>query len=421
MGVLDGQAVNQSITNPAFINKNTDDVMPNKLGFNRALSGASIADIQAAVNKLYTCTGSSESTTGTVYSAPSNTISDGDSHQTALTKLANKFDPATGHTHTGAAGDAPPILGSSIASVPLMGFIQPGTTLTSVTGYSSDVSSAFVGKNASSTSTTLGVVVDSGHNKVRLLEATGAGAYHELLDTSGNLIYGRLTATAPTGGTWTLSYYSEVSGTETPYSFSSATDLLYWYQELQAPLVSTAVYNPTMDLFGPATGGGGSGSGGGGGGSLIWIEGVNSATPLFENSLEVYGFDQGLSQALYTSVKVPNSYTAGNPIKMRSEFYSPDSSGNVLFQTVTTLIRAGTDTISSTTNQRTSTNSAVTLGAGTVNIPQSVTFDLTSSSGQINSVSVSPNDILIIQLLRGSDTATSTARHMVYSSEVSFS
>lgn len=494
MGVIDGQAVSQAITNPAFINKNVDDVMPNKLGLNRVASGSSIADIQVAVNKLYTASGASESQSGTVYNAPSNTISNGDPYQTALTKLADKFDPATGHMHTGAAGDAPPISGGHITGVPLLGFLEAGSTIVGATGTQTNVTSLMIGKVPSSNSTTLGVVVDTSHNKVRVLAASGSGAYQEIVDSGGNLVYGRITATAPTGGTWNLGYFSEQSGVETSYSFATATNLFWWYQELFNPVLSTSVYNPTMEMFAPISGGAvtsiavsggapltgsvtlsaGSGvslsevgqniqiaatgnvssiaasgstqltgnvtlsagpgitlsevgqniqissTGVGGGGSLSWIEGVNSATPLFENNIEVYGFDKGLSQALYTSIKVPNSYSSGSPIKLRSEFYSPDSSGTVLFQTIATLIRTGTDTISSVTNQRTSTNSAVILGAGTVNIPQAVTFDLTDSTGKINGVSVSANDTLIVELLRGTDSATSTARQMVFASEVTF-
>jgi len=356
--------------------------------------------------------------------------------------------------HTGAAGDAPPISGGHITGVPLLGFFEAGSTILGATGTQTDVTSLMSGKMASSNSTTLGVVVDSSHNKVRILAASGSGAYQEIVDSGGNLVYGRITASAPTGGTWNLGYFSEQSGVETSYSFSAATNLFWWFQELFNPVLSTSVYNPTMEMFAPISGGavtsiavsGGmpltgpvtlsagtnitltevsqniqiSSSGGGGGGSLQWIEGVSSATPLFENNIEVYGFDKGLSQALYTSIKVPNSYSSGSPINLRSEFYSPDSSGTVLFQTIATLIRTGTDTISSTTNQRTSTNSAVTLGGGTINIPQAVTFDLTDSTGKINGVSVSANDTLIVELLRGTDSATSTARQMVFASEVTF-
>lgn len=114
MGVLDGQSVNAAITNPAFINKNQDDVMPNMLGFSRAGSGSTITDVQQDINFLFTATGVSESHDGTTYNAPASTIANGDTYETALTKLADKFDPSTGHTHSGIAGDGPQIPGSSI-------------------------------------------------------------------------------------------------------------------------------------------------------------------------------------------------------------------------------------------------------------------------------------------------------------------
>lgn len=105
MGVQDGFPVSASYTNPKFISKNTPDVMPYPLGFTG--SGTDIADIQLAVNKLYTATGASESTTGTVYNATAGTVSNGDTYEECITILADKFDAATGHKHTGAAGDAP--------------------------------------------------------------------------------------------------------------------------------------------------------------------------------------------------------------------------------------------------------------------------------------------------------------------------
>src|SRR5271166_5793023 len=174
MGVLDGQNVDQAVTNPAFINKNIDDVMPNQLGFNRLASGSSIADIQAAVNKLYTATGVSESQTGTVYNATASTINNGDPYQTALTKLANKFDPATGHHHTGAAGDGPLLTGSSFGSIPLLGYIEQGTTFTAGTGTSDNVTSLMTGKMSSSGPTVLGVCTIAPQNKCRMMSATGA-------------------------------------------------------------------------------------------------------------------------------------------------------------------------------------------------------------------------------------------------------
>lgn len=106
MGVIDGQAVNAAVSNPAWINKNINDVMPNLLGFSNP-STPSIADIQKAANTVYTATGASETQPGTNYNATAGTISNGQNHQTALGILANKFDAATGHFHTGTPGDGP--------------------------------------------------------------------------------------------------------------------------------------------------------------------------------------------------------------------------------------------------------------------------------------------------------------------------
>lgn len=164
--------------------------------------------------------------------------------------------------------------------------------------------------------------------------------------------------------------------------------------------------------------GGSGGAGGGGGGSLQWIEQGNSPTPNVENLVQNYLFASGLGQELYALVKVSEYYSPGRQIKMVGSFYSPDSSGTALLQTVATLIRPATDAITSTANQRTSTNSAVTLGAGTVDKPQKVTFDLTDASGQINSVAVSKGDLIIVKLTRGTDTATSDLRALVYGAEV---
>jgi hypothetical protein len=149
------------------------------------------------------------------------------------------------------------------------------------------------------------------------------------------------------------------------------------------------------------------GSGGGGGGSLRWVEGGNAPLRNFANEIETYDFGAGLAQALYTTVKVPESYVAGVPIKMRILAYNPDTSGNILLQSVATLIRKEVDEITSTTNQRTSTNSAITMSAANDNEPQEIELDLTDSGGDINAVAVSPGDLIKVKIQRATDTATS--------------
>lgn len=159
-------------------------------------------------------------------------------------------------------------------------------------------------------------------------------------------------------------------------------------------------------------------AGGGGGGSLEWVESTNAPTPSIDNNNQVYAFQSGLGQVLYALIKVPSSYAVGKPIKLKLDFYSPDSSGTALIQSVATLIRQGTDTMSSTANQRTSTNAAVTLGAGTVNIPQGLALDLSDTTGHINAVAVSPGDFIQVQLTRSTDTGASDLKVPVYGAEM---
>jgi hypothetical protein len=154
--------------------------------------------------------------------------------------------------------------------------------------------------------------------------------------------------------------------------------------------------------------------------SIQWSENNTSPISSFENGLLVYYFQSALTQVLNTVVHVPTSYFTGNQIRLRFPFYDGDSTGTALLQTVATLIRSGTDVIISTTNQRTSTNTAVTLSSGTSSIPQQVAFDLTDSTGKINSVSVSPGDSILVSLKRGTDTGTGIIKAMTYAAEATF-
>ncbi len=163
-----------------------------------------------------------------------------------------------------------------------------------------------------------------------------------------------------------------------------------------------------------------SGSGGGGGSSLVWEEIGLSPFSDFENNVAVYFYQAALSQNLYTAIRVPTNYNQGAPITLYIEWYSPDTSGTGLLRAQSTLIRAEVDQMSSTTNQRTTTNSAVTLSAGTANEPQKITLDITDTNGQINGVSPSPGDLIIVRLYRDTDTATSEIRFIKMSTEVTF-
>ncbi len=178
------------------------------------------------------------------------------------------------------------------------------------------------------------------------------------------------------------------------------------------PDLDTSPDSWTSADFGPSSSGGGA--------AIQWIESANAPASLIDNDNLVYQFEGGVDTSLFALIKVPSSYVAGRPIKLRSFFYSPDSSGNIGMNTDATLIRAGTDVMSTSGNVRTSTNTAVATGAGTVNKPQAVIYDLTDSVGKINSVAVSPGDLIKIRLYIGTQTTANPANVPVYGSEVTF-
>lgn len=151
---------------------------------------------------------------------------------------------------------------------------------------------------------------------------------------------------------------------------------------------------------------------------LNWFEDANSPALNTINRMQVYSFNAAEAQELYSEFTVPTDYVVGSQINYKAKFYSADTSGNVLLQTVATLIRKETDAVSSTTNQRTSTNSAVTLSAGTANEIQQITCDLSSTTGTINSVAISAGDTILVKLTRGTDTATGAAGFLPKQGEV---
>lgn len=157
-------------------------------------------------------------------------------------------------------------------------------------------------------------------------------------------------------------------------------------------------------------------AGGGGGGAVQWIEDAGSPLSTVEFHNRVYLFTAGATQPLYTLVKVPTSYVAGSAITLKLDAYAVNS-GTILIHSTSTLIRQGVDTISSTTNQHVSVNTAY---SNTVNVPQIVALDLTDGSGNINSVGVSPGDLIIVSLTRGTDTEPTDVRVPVYGAEEIF-
>lgn len=160
------------------------------------------------------------------------------------------------------------------------------------------------------------------------------------------------------------------------------------------------------------------GAGGGGGGSIKWtVDGPLAPIVKTEFNNEVYVFENDVSQYIYCTVKVPETYVAGNQIFMYVSHYHQASSATQLLTALTTLLPHGT-AFDDITNQHTSTNSAV---AGGNKVLIKAEIDLTDASGEINSVAVSPGDLLVVRLGRGGDTSSDDISMIPSSTEVTFS
>lgn len=269
--------------------------------------------------------------------------------------------------------------------------LQVGTSVTSPLAYQFWVD----------TSSTPVLKMRNGANSAWITIGDPAAAYLGLLPLTGGTLTGALSSS-------NTDHWKIPVGTTGQRSGSPANGMIR--------------FNSTLGVYeGYKSGAWSSLGSAGGGGSLQWVESDNAPSPTIDSmGNRTFSFEAGLAQTLYTAIKVPKSYTAGSPIKLLVPFYHPDASGTCLFQTVATLIRPGTSAYNSTTNQRTSTNSAVSLGAGTQNIPQMVEFDISSSSGQINGQAIAADDIIYIALSRGTDTATSNAELLAYIAELTF-
>lgn len=239
-GVASGSPVSASNTNSAFIDSNGDDVTIGRLGLQNTLaeSGANVDNIQKEHNSVSSYTGKPLNSNKDIL--PSwNNASVGTPSDNLLQRseaLTEKFDNSSGHKHTGAIGDAPPIDSTDLANVVLHGYFKAGSNITGVTGSSTDVSSLMIGLTASSNQTTKGVVVNAPYNRVFIFDGDG----HEIVTPLGDTVYGRLTFSA---SVWTLSYYSLVGTTETAYSFATSTLLRWQYQQLYNPITDAPVYS----------------------------------------------------------------------------------------------------------------------------------------------------------------------------------
>lgn len=191
-------------------------------------------------------------------------------------------------------------------------------------------------------------------------------------------------------------------------------------QRPSSPANGMMRYNSTTGKFEGYAGGLWKDVGGGGGGAgFAWrAMGGNAASQVEENGEVVNLFGAGLAQELYCSLKVPQSYSPGSQIQLYVSGYSESASNTILLQAQSTLIRPGSTAFDSTTNQRTTTNAALTNTVAKQ--LREFILDVTDSSGQINGVAVAAGDVIKVRLYRGTDTDTADVRMIPNSTDVKF-
>jgi len=140
--------------------------------------------------------------------------------------------------------------------------------------------------------------------------------------------------------------------------------------------------------------------GGGGGAGALWFNDTDAPIEEYEQGIQKHFFSEQEigNQKLYFTLNVPSGYTAGNQISVYLKVHTAATSNDYNMQVVTTLIRDGVDAITSTTNQNTADSGDIT--ASTANLYKKLTITLTDGSGEINSVAVGPDDLLILELTR---------------------
>lgn len=466
MSVTNGQPASATTFNNAFISKTTDSTVTSIVTLSHPGSAPSVANVQSAINTGATNLANHLSDAVDAHDASaisfiaSGTIAATDV-QGAINELASEKVAKSGDTMSGdlslggndlnevvtvngpiAVGDAK-IEFDALGSVNIYastgpGALDPGNMY--LTAYDNYIEST----NDMTLVGGIGVYVvspifDAGGTKLRNLgaptlandasrktdldtHAADTTSIHGIADTSQLLVNGGALGT-PSSGTLTnttgLPLTTGVTGTLPIGNGGSGQTTAN--AALNAFLPSQATHaGKYLQTNGTDTSWQTVSSGSGGGGSLIWVEDANAPIATVENKILVYQYQSALAQSVYAVVKVPNSYVAGAQIKLRTFWYSNDTSGTALIQSVSTLIRAGVDLITSTTNQRTSTNAAVTMSGATQNIPQAVLLDISSAIGQINAVAIAAGDLIVINLTRGTDTGASDISVPVNCAEVSF-
>lgn len=246
MSVANGELANQTTFNTSFMSREVDDNTIGRKDFQNTLpvSGPNVDNIQKVVNSIASALGM---TTTQVYNYLFTWTADyvGSSNDTVkerIDALILKFAGATGHAHTGVDGDGQRVSAAQLVDINYLKAVYQATSFIGATGTSMNVSASFTTKAPGGTSTTEGVATTAPNNRCYVMD-TDTETYVE--DPEGDRVYGLLTEAA---GVWTLSFYTNEAGTETPYNLPS-TDITIFFQEVFT-LETLPTFSPSPADFG---------------------------------------------------------------------------------------------------------------------------------------------------------------------------
>lgn len=145
----------------------------------------------------------------------------------------------------------------------------------------------------------------------------------------------------------------------------------------------------------------GGGGGAAGGGVFLDLFSPDDGTGAIEcrapvSAQKALRFDVAAMNRALGTIKVPQGYSQGSQIRLRMTGETAATGGSMAIRVKTNLIRRGTDACGSTANQNSATGTFT--GQTPANALLETSVDLTSLTGTVNGVTVSPGDELELAL-----------------------
>jgi hypothetical protein len=228
MSLVPGQPVKASVTNAAYLSRKTDSDTIAVVSFkniSNPYSGPFVTNIQRVANETMDTVGLTEGDVDRKVYSVNNILVNGENHKQGLERLDAEFNPLTGHNHSGVGNE-----GAKINSFDLLNMnfrhAEWQSFQANGLGISINITTQMSPRIPNGDQNTNGVITNAPYNRVILLDATKQDYFE---DTQGQMVYGRTTYSL---GTWTLSFYTNENGVETPYSFLSSTALLGYFLEV---------------------------------------------------------------------------------------------------------------------------------------------------------------------------------------------